>query len=46
MSSYEGADLGGYAGPGRRLRRAGMPWNDIIENAGLFAQVTGVEIVE
>jgi len=40
-----GCDLRGLRGP-EALRGARMPWNDVIENAALFAQVTGVEIVE
>lgn len=28
------------------LKGARMPWNDVIENAGLFAAIAGIEIVE
>ena len=38
-------DLTGMHGP-EALRGARMPWNDIIENAALFADAAGVEIVE
>src|SRR3954451_20125167 len=40
-----GCDLGGLSGP-EGLRGARMPWNDIVENAALFAHVAGVEIVD
>jgi len=40
-----GCDLSGLRGP-EALRGARMPWSDIVENAALFAQVTGIEIVD
>ena len=40
-----GCDLGGLRGA-ESLRGARMTWSDIVENAALFAQVTGVEIVD
>ena len=40
-----GCDLSGLRGP-EALRGARMPWSDIVENAALFAHVTGVEIVD
>ena len=38
-------DLTGLRGAGA-LRGMRMPWNDVLENAPLFAAVAGVEIVE
>lgn len=38
-------DLTALRGP-EALRGARMPWNDVIGNAALFAQVVGVEIVD
>ena len=40
-----GCDLTGLQGA-EALRGARMPWADIVENAALFAHVTGVEIVD
>ena len=40
-----GCDLAGVRG-GEALRDARMPWNDIVQNAPLFANVLGIEIVE
>ena len=40
-----GCDLAGLRGA-EALRGARMPWADIVENAALFAHVTGVEIVD
>ena len=42
---FRGCDLAGLRGA-EALRGARMPWGDIIENAALFAHVTGVEIVD
>jgi uncharacterized protein YjbI with pentapeptide repeats len=40
-----GCDLTGLRG-GEALRGVRMPWNDVLENAPLFAGVAGVEIVD
>jgi len=40
-----GCDLAGVRG-GETLRGARMPWNDVFQNAPLFANVLGIEIVE
>jgi uncharacterized protein YjbI with pentapeptide repeats len=40
-----GCDLSGLRG-GEALRGMRMPWNDVLENAPLFAAVAGVEIVD
>jgi uncharacterized protein YjbI with pentapeptide repeats len=40
-----GCDLTGVRGADA-LRGARMPWNDILENAALFATVVGIEIVD
>jgi uncharacterized protein YjbI with pentapeptide repeats len=40
-----GCDLAGLRGA-EALRGARMPWNDILENAALFATVVGIEIVD
>jgi uncharacterized protein YjbI with pentapeptide repeats len=40
-----GCDLAGLRGA-EALRGMRMPWNDVLENAPLFANVAGVEIVE
>ena len=40
-----GCDLTGVRGA-EALRGARMPWNDIIENAAVFAHVVGIEIVD
>jgi uncharacterized protein YjbI with pentapeptide repeats len=40
-----GCDLRGLRGA-EALRGARMPWNDVIENAPLFAAVVGIEVVE
>ena len=40
-----GCDLTGLQGA-EALRGARMPWADIVENAALFAHVTGIEIVD
>lgn len=40
-----GCDLTGARGADA-LRGARMPWNDVIENAALFATIAGVEIVD
>jgi uncharacterized protein YjbI with pentapeptide repeats len=40
-----GCDLTGLRG-GDALRGVRMPWNDVLENAPLFAAVAGVEIVD
>jgi uncharacterized protein YjbI with pentapeptide repeats len=40
-----GCDLTGLYGA-EGLRGARMPWNDIIENAALFAALAGVEVVD
>jgi uncharacterized protein YjbI with pentapeptide repeats len=40
-----GCDLTAVRGA-EALRGVRMPWNDVIENAGLFAAVAGIEIVE
>jgi uncharacterized protein YjbI with pentapeptide repeats len=42
---FRGCDLAGVRGA-EALRGARMPWNDVIENAALFAAVAGIEIVE
>jgi hypothetical protein len=38
-------DLVGLRGV-ETLRRARMPWNDVLENAPLFANALGIEIIE
>jgi hypothetical protein len=38
-------DLTGLQGA-EALRGARMPWNDVLENAVLFASVAGIEILE
>ena len=40
-----GCDLAGVRGA-EALRGARMPWNDVIENAALFASVAGIENVD
>jgi len=40
-----GCDLGGLEGV-EALRGARMPWNDVLENAPLFATALGIEIVD
>jgi uncharacterized protein YjbI with pentapeptide repeats len=40
-----GCDLAGLRG-GEALRGVRMPWNDVLQNAPLFAGVVGVEIVD
>jgi uncharacterized protein YjbI with pentapeptide repeats len=40
-----GCDLAGVRGA-EALRGARMPWNDILENAALFATAIGIEIVD
>ena len=40
-----GCDLAGVRGA-EALRGARMPWNDIVENAALFAAVLGIEVVD
>lgn len=40
-----GCDLTAARGA-EALKGARMPWNDVIENAGLFAAIAGIEIVE
>lgn len=40
-----GCDLTGLQGA-EALRGARMPWNDVLENAVLFASVAGIEILE
>lgn len=40
-----GCDLTGLRGA-EALRAARMPWNDVLENAALFATVLGIEIVD
>ena len=40
-----GCDLAGVRGADA-LRGARMPWNDILDNAALFAAVVGIEIVD
>jgi uncharacterized protein YjbI with pentapeptide repeats len=40
-----GCELAGARGA-EALRGARMPWNDILQNAALFAGVVGIEIVE
>ena len=39
-----GCDLAGLQG-GEALRGARMPWNDVLENAVLFASLAGIEIL-
>ena len=40
-----GCDLAGLRGA-ESLRGARMPWNDVLENAPLFAAAVGIEIVD
>jgi hypothetical protein len=40
-----GCELGGLRGV-EALRGVRMPWNDVLENAPLFAQAVGIEIVD
>jgi uncharacterized protein YjbI with pentapeptide repeats len=40
-----GCDLTGVRG-GEALRGARMPWNDVLQNAPLFAAVVGIEVVD
>jgi uncharacterized protein YjbI with pentapeptide repeats len=40
-----GCDLAGLRGADA-LHGARMPWSDVVENAGLFAAVVGIEIVD
>ena len=40
-----GCDLAGARGP-EALRGARMTWNDVIENAALFATALGIEVVD
>jgi uncharacterized protein YjbI with pentapeptide repeats len=40
-----GCDLAGLRGADA-LRAARMPWNDVLENAALFATTLGIEIVD
>jgi uncharacterized protein YjbI with pentapeptide repeats len=40
-----GCDLTAARGA-EALRGARMPWNDVIENAGLFAAVVGIDVVD
>jgi hypothetical protein len=40
-----GCDLTGLRGA-EALRGVRMPWNDVLENAPLFASVVGIEIVD
>jgi hypothetical protein len=40
-----GCDLAGLRGV-EALQGARMPWNDVLENAPLFANALGIEIVE
>ncbi|MFL5953739.1 MAG: pentapeptide repeat-containing protein [Gaiellaceae bacterium] len=40
-----GCDLSGVRGADA-LRGARLPWNDVIENAALFARLAGIEIVD
>jgi hypothetical protein len=40
-----GCDLAGARGV-EALRGARMTWNDVIENAALFASAVGIEIVD
>ena len=40
-----GCDLAGLAGV-EALRGARMPWNDVLQNAPLFAQALGIEIAD
>jgi hypothetical protein len=40
-----GCDLTGLRGA-EALRGMRMPWNDVLENAPLFAAVVGIEIVD
>jgi uncharacterized protein YjbI with pentapeptide repeats len=42
---FRGCDLTGLRGA-EALRTARMPWNDVLENAILFATVLGIEIVD
>ncbi|MEI7759267.1 MAG: pentapeptide repeat-containing protein [Thermoleophilia bacterium] len=39
-----GCDLAGLQG-GEALRGARMPWNDVLENAVLFASLAGIEVL-
>jgi hypothetical protein len=41
---FEGCDLTGLVGV-EALRGARMPWNDILENAPLFAQALGIAAI-
>ena len=43
--ALRGCDLTGLRGA-EALRGTRMPWNDVLENAPLFASVAGVEIVD
>jgi uncharacterized protein YjbI with pentapeptide repeats len=40
-----GCDLTALRGA-EALRSARMPWNDVLENAALFAGVVGIEVVD
>ena len=41
----QGCDLSGLRGA-EALRGARLPWNDVLENAPLFATTLGIEIVD
>jgi uncharacterized protein YjbI with pentapeptide repeats len=44
-AELRGCNLTGLRG-GDALRGVRMPWNDVLENAALFAAVAGIEIVD
>ena len=42
---FRGCDLAGVRGA-EALRGARMTWSDIVENAALFAEALGIEVVD